>query len=381
MDRRLLILISLIGMVAFIGCVDTGEQPEIDSPTEADDAPEDPTDNTDEATDGTTESDSDADSESSTPNPADGELEIHAINVGQADATLIIAPTGETMLIDSGDWRNSGETVLAYLDAQNIDQIDHLVATHGHADHIGGHDVIIEEFEMNRDGIGAVWDSGVTHTSQTYERYLDAIDEHDVTLYQTHEGNNIPFEADGLQATVVNPAADSTQPNDLHYNSVSIHVTYGGTTALFTGDVEANVEARISDEHGDAIAADLYHAGHHGSRTSSTADFIDVVEPDMAIISSAYDSQYGHPHDEVLSSFSERAIDAYWTATHGSIVFETDGDGWTISTQADATTAPDALRDEPAVDVDPWIDPRGESTSERIQSPIQISSITGKISP
>ncbi len=352
MNRHLLVIVFVVVVLSLTGCVSVSDQTATETST--------PT------VEPTTETPTSTPPPTPEPPTTDGVLEVHAINVGQADATLIVAPTGETMLIDSGDWRDGGETVLAYLDVQEITRIDHLVATHGHADHIGGHDVIIEEFETNRDGIGAAWDSGVPHTSQTYERYLDAIEDHDVTLYETWEGDEIPFHAEGLTATVVNPAADSDDPIDLHYNSVAIHVTYGETTALFTGDAEADAEARMAAEHGATLAADLYHAGHHGSSTSSSELFLDVVAPEMAIISSGYDSQYGHPHEEVLDAFGERGIATYWTGVHGSVLFESDGEAWTAFVQTEATTEPLALRDEPKSDVDPWIDPRGETHAERI---------------
>lgn len=354
MDRRFLVVGIVVLFVALAGCSSAGDvtptstpvQETTPTPTPA--SAQTPT-ATPTATPGHT---TDATTPTSEPT-AEGELEVHAINVGQADATLIITPENETMLIDSGDWRNSGETVLAYLDTHDIQRLDHLVATHAHADHIGGHDVIIETFETERDGIGAVWDSGVPHTSQTYERYLDSIEAHDVTLYATREGDDIPFETDGLTATVVNPPEDSARPNNLHYNSVSIHIEYGATSTLFTGDTEGDAEARMVDTHGDDLTADLYHAGHHGSSTSSTAGFLDTVAPAKAIVSSSYDSQYGHPHEEVLDAFAERGIDTYWTAVHGSIVFSTDGQEWTVTPQTDATTNPQELRDEPETDAEP----------------------------
>lgn len=79
------------------------------------------------------------------------------------------------------------------------------------------------------------------------------------------------------------------------------------------------------DAHSDGLEADAYQAGHHGSTTSSTTPFMNHVTPDVAIISSAYDSQYGHPHDEVLKDFADRGIETYWTAVHGDIVLTTNG--------------------------------------------------------
>ncbi|XVH30527.1 ComEC/Rec2 family competence protein [Haloferacaceae archaeon DSL9] len=286
--------------------------------------------------------------EAAAPN---GTLEVHVINLGQADSTLVVGPTGETMLIDTGDWRNDGETVIRYLESQGIERLDYLVSTHAHADHIGGHAAVIEHFETDGDGVGAVYDSGVPSTSATYERYLDAVEEHDVTLYEVRAGDDIPFE--GVDVTVLNPPEDGATGDDLHDNSVSVHLGFDETSFVFTGDAENAAERRMVDEAGDSLAATGYHAGHHGSDTSSTPEFLDAMDPRIALISSAYESQYGHPHEEALERFAERGIETYWTAVHGTIVVESDGESIAVSTQTDATTDPTALFDASESSDDP----------------------------
>ncbi|ELY47274.1 ComEC/Rec2 family competence protein [Natronorubrum sulfidifaciens] len=283
-----------------------------------------------------------ADEEVNADGTLDGELEVHHIDVGQADSTLLVTPAGETILIDTGDWRADGQAVIDYLETQDIDRIDHLVATHGHADHIGGHAAVIEQFETHGEGVGAVYDSGVVHTSQTYENYLDAIETHEITLIQVTEGYTLNLEDEAVEATVLNPPEDGSTVG-LDTNSVALAVEFGSFTYLTTGDADRTAEQRLVDAHGDALGADAYQAGHHGSSTSSTSPFLDRVDPEIAVVSSALESQYGHPHDEVLESFADRGVETYWTGVHGDVVLTTDGTDVTVTTEHDATTDPAVL--------------------------------------
>lgn len=301
--------------------------------------------------------------EPDTSSDADGKLEIHHIDVGQADATLLIEPTGETMLIDSGDWRQGGSDVIEYLEEQDVDRIDHLVATHAHADHIGGHDAIIEHYETERDGIGTAYDSGVATTSQTHDRYLDAVEAYDVELLTVEEGDSFAF---GVATVDVHNPSVGDAGSDIHYNSVALTIEFGAFEYLTTGDAETTAEDRMIDEHGDDLDSDAYQAGHHGSSTSSTAPFMDRVSPEVAIISSAYDSQYGHPHDEVLADYADRGIDTYWTAVHGNIVLTTDGQIYDLETEHDFSTDAEELLDEKSV---------ADDTQASIAPPIDVASV------
>ncbi|WP_255169104.1 ComEC/Rec2 family competence protein [Natrononativus amylolyticus] len=329
---------------------DDGDDETAESGDETDSQEADDDRETDEDGDGGTDTDeSGTDDSSADAHAVDGELEIHHIDVGQADAALLIEPSGETMLIDTGDWRQDGSGVISSLEAQGVDRIDHLVATHAHADHIGGHAAVIEHYETEGDGVDAAYDSGVAHTSQTYESYLDAVEDHDVTLYEVQEGDSVAF-GDAHVEFYNPPAGDSG--TDLHYNSVALTVAFGEVTYLTTGDAEDGAEARMVDAYGDDLAADVYQAGHHGSSTSSTAPFLDAVDPSVAVISSAYGSQYGHPHDEVLESFGDRGIETYWTGVHGAVVVTTDGETVAVEPASEGPTDGSELIDEKPADDD-----------------------------
>ncbi|WP_226023336.1 lamin tail domain-containing protein [Halomicrobium salinisoli] len=270
-----------------------------------------------------------------------GTLEVHHIDVGQGDSTLVVGPDNETMLIDSGDFTDDGDVVLEYLDARGIDRIDYLVTTHGHADHVGGHAAVIEHYETEEEGVGAVYDPGVAASTQTYEAYLDAVEEHNVTLYETRAGDRIPMA--GANVSVLGPPEPYHESGDQNENSLTLRLRYGETGFLFTGDAEATHEEYLVERHGDELGATAFKVGHHGSSTSNTGEFLDAVDPEVAVVSSAYDSEYGHPHNETLARLAERGVDTYWTATHGDVLLESDGETVTAWTQREAPTDPRSL--------------------------------------
>ena len=365
--RRLLLVVALIGVVVLAGCAGAGINTDSSDGSEPSvDAPDEPEPESEPEAEPETEAESEPEPESEiepestdredTLTDVDGELEIHHIDVGQADAALIRTPDGETIVIDTGDWRQDGSGVIEYLEAHDVDRIDHLIGTHGHADHIGGHAAIIEHYETERDGIGAVYDSGVPHTSQTYERYLDAVEEYDVELFVVEEGDELPIDDANVSGLVVNPPAGDSG-SDLHFNSVSIVFEFGDVRYLTTGDAETDAESRMIEAWADELDADIYQAGHHGSTTSSTPPFLDTVAPEVAIISSNFDSQYGHPHDEILEAFAEREIETYWTGVHGDIVLTTDGSTIAIETETEFSNDADELLEAKQEDTPPSIGP------------------------
>ncbi|GAB7011264.1 lamin tail domain-containing protein [Halorubrum trueperi] len=278
-----------------------------------------------------------------------GSVEIHYINVGQSVSTLITSPNGETMLVDTGHYNDDGEHVLAYLQRHDISRIDHLVTSHSDADHIGGNAAIIEYYETEADGIGAVYDPGIASSTQTYAEYLDAIEAHDVTLYETREGDTIDF--GDVDVDVLGPPDPYLENEDRNENSIVLKLTHGKTSVLLSGDAEDDQEAYLVDEYGSELESTILKAGHHGSASSSSGAFLDAVDPQAVVISSAYDSQYGHPHQEVLQRLSERSLPAYWTATHGNIILTSDGQNVTVQTQRDAPTDPSTLREDNPIDV------------------------------
>jgi competence protein ComEC len=310
-------------------------------------------------------------SSTATPTPtSNGTLEVHFINVGQSVGTLIVGPTNETMLIDSGDFTNDGEYVLEYLKQHNIQRIDYFITSHNDADHIGGNAAVIDYFETEASGIGAVYDPGIAASTETYNDYLDAVEEHNVTIYETREGDSIPFE--GVDVQVMGPPEPYLENEARNENSIVLKLTYGQTSFLFPGDAEDDQEAYLVDTYGQALNATILKAGHHGSSSSSSEPFLDAVSPNAVIISSAYDSRYDHPNQETLDRLAARSLRTYWTGTHGNIVLVSNGEQVTVKTQRDAPTDPSALRESDPIEpgTDGTVQPRLTIDGQQVTTPI-----------
>jgi competence protein ComEC len=328
-DSRPVLVLALAGLLVLAGCSgDVQQSPDVE-----------PTQST-LATDASRSSGADSDS-------VNGTLEVHFINVGQSVSTLVISPEGETMLVDSGEFTDDGEYVLQYLRARDIDRIDHFVVSHNDADHIGGNAAVIEYFETEADGIGAVYDPGIAATTQTYAEYLDAVEQYEVPLYETRAGDRIQFA--GVDVQVMGAPDPYIENRARNENSIVLKLTHGETSFLFTGDAEDDQEAQLVDTYGSQLRATVMKAGHHGSSSSTSGEILDAVQPKAVVISSAYDSRYGHPTEEMLGRLVERSIPAFWTATHGDIVLRSDGHRVTVATQRAAPTDPANLRAADAI--------------------------------
>ena len=164
-----------------------------------------------------------------------------------------------------------------------------------------------------------------------------------MTLYETREGDAIRFgEAD---VDVLGPPEPYLENEARNENSVVLRLTHGETSFMLSGDAEDDQEAYLVETYGEELRSTVMKAGHHGSSSSSSEAFVDAVDPRVAVVSSAYDSQYGHPHEEVLERFADRSIPTYWTATHGDVVFVSDGANVSVRTQRDAPSEPLSVRD------------------------------------
>ncbi|MBQ6998838.1 MAG: MBL fold metallo-hydrolase [Clostridia bacterium] len=246
----------------------------------------------------------------------DGMLHVYYLDVGQADSIFILLPNGENMLIDAGT-KESGEDIVNVLGSLGVTDIDYLIGTHPHADHIGGMQQVVEDFD-----IGKIYMPKVSTNTKTYKNLLQAIKDKRYTITTAKAGVNILSE-DNITATIVAP--NSNEYDDLNNYSAVIKLTYGMTSFVFTGDAEKLSE----DEIRTNIKCDVLKVGHHGSSTSTSKNFLKKTSPTYAVISCGADNDYGHPHNEVIQRLYKSGISTYRTDLNGTI--EAISNGYTIT--------------------------------------------------
>lgn len=252
------------------------------------------------------------------------ELQVHFIDVGQGDSTLILYGN-EAMLIDAGD-NDKGTTLQLYLQKQGVEALTYVIGTHPDSDHIGGLDVILTKFDC-----GTVILSETASDTAAYRDVIDAL------TYRNYQ-NTPPLTGDSYRLgdaefTIIAPNGEYDNDNN---SSVGIRLVHGNNSFLFTGDAEAEAEADIL-QNGIDIRADVLHAGHHGSATSGSRDFVSRVAPTYAVISCGRDNPYGHPHEQTLDTLQEFNVQVFRTDEQGSIVAVSDGNSITWSVEPSQT--------------------------------------------
>jgi len=243
----------------------------------------------------------------------EGQLYVTMLNVGQGDSILIETPT-QNVLIDTGDVSEQ-ERLKAELQAAGVTRFERIILTHPHADHIGGIGFILDNYEVDE-----ISDNGLFSASPLYKRYHDS----GVKVTRLREGNSVDFGGD-VRFDVLSP---TFYDQDMNNNSIVGKLVFKDFSMLFMGDAEKQIEEELLDTQD--VTADILKAGHHGSKTSNTEDFIGAVRPKVILISAGEGNRFGHPHKAALSNMRTFCSDIFCTRFNGSIKVVSDGNSFDV---------------------------------------------------
>ena len=248
-----------------------------------------------------------------------GTLQVHYIDVGQGDSELIISPEGQVTLIDGGE---SGSGALAYLQAKGITHIDLMVATHPHADHIGGLVDVLDALPVKE-----VVTNGVPTTTATYEHFLDGIKKAKAVYKEAKKGDTLKL---GSLSFAVLSADTSFASQDLNQTSLVLRLVFGKVSFLFMGDAGKPIEQELLAAH-TGVSADILKVGHHGSSSASSPVFLAAVHPQVAIYSCGAGNSYGHPAPVTIVNLLATGATVYGTDVNGTVVVTSDGSTYRVT--------------------------------------------------
>lgn len=256
-------------------------------------------------------------------NPASGELSVHFLNVGCADSIYINC--GQyNVLIDAGNESIKNRPV-SYLRENGVKKLDLVIATHPDKDHIGGMADVVEAYDVERFWTPQLKEKLVP-TSGFYTDLLDGLNRQSAAVSHPWAGEQLRL--GDMVFTVLSPKKLYSDTND---SSVVVRLSFGKNSFLFTGDAEKKAENDML-KSGANLKADVLKVGHHGSKSSSSKDFLKAVNPQYAVISVG-DNSYGLPKKAVIKRMEKLGAEVYRTDRYGTVVFYSDGERLTIHTQ------------------------------------------------
>lgn len=240
-------------------------------------------------------------------------IRVKFIDVGQADSCLIVTSNKDAILIDAGESKGA-EEIIPELQEEGITDIDLMILSHPHADHIGGAETLLNTYDVNE-----VVMCSYPATSKMFNSLLDTLDTKNILTTQAKIG--LTYDIDGVKIEVL---AVDTVEKDNNNSSIVCKVSYGDIDILFTGDCEEQSEKVFLDYDCD-FEAEILKVGHHGSETSTSEKFLQVVNPSLCIISVGVGNKYNHPSERILSLFKNNGITYYRTDEIGTIELDIDG--------------------------------------------------------
>lgn len=270
----------------------------------------------------------------------EGEMRLHFLNVGQGDCTLIELPDGKTMLIDTGDGREStAKTILRYLNALKIERIDYFVITHPDIDHCGAADEIVKNKEVVSAYLPAVYPDVNKEYLQAYESLL----QEGCKMVFSSMKEKLSFLEGETAYTLcfLYPySLDTTEENwgtiENNMQSSILWLDYHGVSALFTGDAPMDLEEELLSRNEldvftkmgvDLSSTEILKVAHHGSNQSTSLDLLELLHAQTAIISCGKNNVYGHPSQEVLDNLGRVGAQAFRTDLDGNVMITVSKDG------------------------------------------------------
>lgn len=246
-----------------------------------------------------------------------GDLQVYYLDVGQGDSELIFLPDGTTILIDSGD-RSCIDYITNALRDYGVKDIDILIATHPHADHMGCMATVVRNFDIGTIYMPKVSDDMIP-TTVSYEKLLESIQKKRLKIH-TGKAGVVAYEKDGIRLEFLAPSGKGY--TNLNNYSIVAKLTYQNTSFLFMGDAEEETLSQLTKYN---LRSDVLKLGHHGSSDAITKKFMKAVRPAYGIISCGADNEYGHPHREALKLLDNFNVTTYRTDEDGTILAVSDG--------------------------------------------------------
>ena len=276
------------------------------------------------------------------PKEVKGNLKITMLNVGQGDAFLVQTKT-QNILIDTSD-SDERTKLVNELDKAGVTTFDKIILTHPHADHIGGIEKLLKDKKYT---VKEVYDNGIASTNKLYLNYMKELKNQNIKHTSLKAGDVLDF-GDSVKFNVLYPTKDlvdsvnsGAQKTDPNNESVVGRLVYKKFSVMFTGDAEKPVESNIwADNDAKNLKCNILKAGHHGSYTASTENFLQTVKPEYVLISAGEPSDkrggntYGHPHLEPLQNYLANGIPAkniFWTWKNGTVVIVSDGKDFSVT--------------------------------------------------
>lgn len=240
------------------------------------------------------------------------EMAVHFIDVGQGNA-ILVQSGGQNLLYDGGD-QSHADLIISYLQEQNVENIDYMIASHYDEDHIGGLVPCIDNFSVSN-----IFGPDYVHTSNLFNNFMNTATANAIIVQYPSVGETFDFGTGSF--TVLAPNGISQNSND---NSLVIKLKNGSNSFIFTGDAEETSEQDMIST-GMNLDCDVLSVGHHGSASSTTWDFLEATSPSYAVISCGINNQYNHPSADTMERLSDMGIPVFRTDKQGTIIAVSDG--------------------------------------------------------